>query len=217
MHQLIQTLFENPAGGFGTMFAFALAVLWVVAFVSRKIGEHSTSVKNSEKRTEALEKNLQDRSQKLEDNLQKIREDLAYLVGTVRVYGEERNKKENDFAKAHSPISLTEKGKKVAGELNAEQIIAREFDAIVEKIDKSGAKNPYDIQQYCIDMASYFPEKFFSPASLDAIKLYAYRQGRSLSDYGVIFGIMIRDAYFKRKGIDVGLVDKHDPKNRISS
>lgn len=32
-----------------------------------------------------------------------------------------------------------------------------------------------------------------------------------------MLGVMIRDAYFKQKGIDVGLVDKHDPKNRTSS
>lgn len=201
MLNLIQSLFENPAGGFGTMLALVLSILWVVHYVSSKIGEHSNAVKHAERRTEVLE-----------DNIHKIREDLAFLIGKARVYDDERKRSESDFAQAHSPISLTPKGKQEAENLNAEQIISRDFESIVEKIDQSGAKNPYDIQQFCIDIATYFPEKFFAPESIDAVKLYAYKQGRSLSEYGIIFGIMIRDAYFKRKGIDVGLVDKHDPK-----
>jgi hypothetical protein len=205
MHQLIQTLFENPAGGFGTMFAFTLAVFWVVASVSRKIGEHSRAVEEMSKKTE-----------KTDDRLERLRDDLGFIKSKLLIF-EEKLTGSDALTASHSPISLTDLGKKVAKEMDAERLIANDFERIVSVIDGSGAANPYDVQQFCVETATSFPDRFFSPESLSELKIFAYRQGRLLPAYGTMLGVMIRDAYFKRKGIDVGLVDKHDPKNRISS
>lgn len=199
MLKLIQTLFENPAGGFGTMFALVLAVFWVVSFVSRKIGEHSETVREMKRKTD-----------KSEDRFEKLREDMGFIKSKLMIF-EEKLTGVDALTASHSPISLTALGKKVAEEMGAECLIANDFEKIVSVIDGSGAGNPYDIQQFCIETATSFPERFFSPESLNRLKNFAYGKGHLLPAYGTMLGVMIRDAYFRRKEIDVVLVDKHDP------
>ncbi len=43
--------------------------------------------------------------------------------------------------------------------------------------ENAQSKNPYDIQQFCIEQAVVFPEKFLKEEELAKIKLDAYNLG----------------------------------------
>ena len=77
--------------------------------------------------------------------------------------------------------------------------------------------NPYDIQQFCIQHTSVFPEKFISNQELNLIKIDAYNTGYSLSNYMSVIAVLVRDRYFIEHNIDVKDVDAHDPDINTSS
>ena len=77
--------------------------------------------------------------------------------------------------------------------------------------ENAQSKNPYDIQQFCIEQAVVFPEKFLKEEELAKIKLDAYNSGSSLTSYMKVIAVMARDRYFEEKGINVTDVDIYDP------
>lgn len=73
------------------------------------------------------------------------------------------------------------------------------------------SKNPYDIQQYCLEQAIVFPEKFLQPEEVDRLKTDAYEKGLPLTSYMRVIAVLARDRYFHEHHIDVNEVDKNDP------
>lgn len=71
--------------------------------------------------------------------------------------------------------------------------------------------NPYDIQQYCIEQAVVFPEKFLLENDLNKIKMDAYNSGNSLTSYMKVVAVLSRDLYFKKYNINLEEVDRNDP------
>jgi len=55
------------------------------------------------------------------------------------------------------------------------------------------------------------PNKFFAESDVLLIKELAYKKGLALMTYTNILGVLIRDKYFRQKGIDIDDVDKHAP------
>ncbi|MCH5331512.1 MAG: hypothetical protein J1E33_03785 [Alistipes sp.] len=116
------------------------------------------------------------------------------------------------LVQSNSPLSPSELGRKIIEELGLNDIIARNADKAVRYIEGNvESKNPYDIQKYCIDTASIELEKLLDEQDVDKVKRYAYNNGKSLFYYGSLIGVLVRDLYFSRKGIDVNEVDKYDP------
>lgn len=116
------------------------------------------------------------------------------------------------LVQAHSPIALTEMGRQIAEEMGMEELVKKNWSKIHALLDENiASRNPYDIQQFCIDWATAFPERFFSDEDIEFFKNYAYNKGKPLAYYGSLIGVMIRDRYFEYKGIDVDDIDRHDP------
>ncbi len=90
-------------------------------------------------------------------------------------------------------------------------IISRNWDRILNLIEQQQLTNPYDIQQFCIDKATIAQDELFSKEDVDSIKKFAFSEGLPTAYYGGMFGVLIRNQYFKVKGIDVSDVDRHDP------
>ncbi|MDR1369057.1 MAG: hypothetical protein LBJ72_02850 [Dysgonamonadaceae bacterium] len=113
-----------------------------------------------------------------------------------------------------SPLTLTERGKSKAEELGLKEMIDNNWESINNLIgEKSKSKNPYDIQQICIDEATLFPEIFLSQDGIDRIKTDAYKNGDLLQSYMRVVAVIVRDRFFDEHGIDVSEVDVHDPNN----
>jgi hypothetical protein len=157
---------------------------------------------------ESNHKTLTDINCKLDSHIDEIRRDIAYIKGSYDIMKSSNN---NTLMQSHSPISLTEKGKQVAKELGAYNIIERNWGSIKDLLEANvEGKNPYDIQQYCIETVSVEPDKFFIKSDLDKIKQYAYANGQPLDLYTRMIAILIRDKFFKEHNIDPLDIDKYE-------
>lgn len=189
MFDILRDALKSDCGSFG----FIFAILALMFFLVYKFSHYNTKFKSVEK---------------LEGNIDKIKDDISSIKGFMDVF----KTLNNPLAKANSPISLTDAGIKVANEVDAEKIITSHWDDIIklfsDKLNKN--PNPYDIQQCSIKIGAEVL-KMLTPVELDSIKSNAYKNGYVLSNYDLVFGIIIRDHYFKIKGIDLAEIDKHDP------
>ena len=105
-------------------------------------------------------------------------------------------------------------GETVANKIKAYDIVERNWDRIQTLIDRQNLDNPYDIQQFCIDKATIAQDELFSKEDVDYIKKFAFSEGMPTAYYGGMFGVIIRNQYFKVKNIDINDVDKHDPNQK---
>ena len=113
------------------------------------------------------------------------------------------------FTQTHSPLSITEKGHEMIKRIGMDKMFESNWERIKKLIEEcSESKNPYDIQQFCMQQAVVFPEKFLSEKQLDTLKTDAYNTGIPLTSYMKVLAVLSRDRYFKENGIDISEVDK---------
>lgn len=117
------------------------------------------------------------------------------------------------FTQSHSPLQITEQGRQMMERIGVEDFFDnnwRKIDVMIK--EHCNSMNPYDIQQFLIEQAVVFPDKFLSKTELDKIKLDAYNMGVSLTSYMKVIAVMSRDRYFIENNIDVNDVDRYMPK-----
>ena len=112
---------------------------------------------------------------------------------------------------SHSPMSLTEIGKKISAELKMEDKVTNHWEGVKNEIDKKSPSNPYDIQTISMELARNCFEHIFTPSEQSEIKVYAYKSGANLLEILPIIGIIVRDRYLKEKGIPAVDIHAHDP------
>lgn len=116
------------------------------------------------------------------------------------------------YTKSHSPLSITEAGREMMDRLGVDDMFEKNWPRIEAFIeDKLEYKNPYDIQEFLIQQAVVYPEKFLQIDEIDKIKLDAYNTGVDIVPYMKVIAILARDRYFAEHNILVEDVDKHDP------
>lgn len=158
-----------------------------------KMHEHENAVGRIETALEYIQKNIESLSQSIQSNNKGIVTD--------------------PFTQTHSPLSLTEKGKEIAENLGLRKMIDKKWAEINMLIkDNANSLNPYDIQQFCIEQAIVYPEKFLCQEDLEKMKNEAYRTGILLTSYMRVIAVLSRDRYFEENGIDVSEVDASDPR-----
>mgnify|MGYP000785736362 CR=1 FL=1 len=209
MIDLIKDILTSPAGSFGFVFGILALSYWLVHFVTKKITVINA---NHNHLTESLKENKDEAKIKFdsfEGKIDEIRKDLAFLRGFM----ESVQKAVTDgYTQKHSPISLTEKGKKEVEERGLDKIVEKNWPIIFQTIEKETvSKNPYDIQTYCMETAYISPEKFFTPDEVSYIKELAFKNGLALMTYTNMLAVLIRDRYFLVKGMNVDDVDKYAP------
>ena len=119
------------------------------------------------------------------------------------------------YTKSHSPLSITEAGREMMDRLGVDDMFEKNWPRIEAFIeDKLEYKNPYDIQEFLIQQAVVYPEKFLQIDEIDKIKLDAYNTGVDIVPYMKVIAILARDRYFSEHNILVEDVDKHDPLNK---
>lgn len=139
-----------------------------------------------------------------------IKSELKYIRGILE--SSKYNSQSTDFAQAHSPLSLTEKGINAANKIGADKMIDENWNIISNLLKKEiSDKNAYDIQQYCIRTAAIELEKLIGEDGVRKMKDFAYEEGKSLQDVSIIIALKIRDRFFKENDINVSEVDANDP------
>ncbi|MCF8265846.1 MAG: hypothetical protein K9I99_15205 [Melioribacteraceae bacterium] len=182
----------SPFGSFGFVFAVSIGILSLFT----KAGQLWERFKTIGK---------------IEAAIDKIKEDVAEIKAFIRTFRQENTA----FAQRKSPLRLTERGRNVAEELKAEGIVEESWERILKKINSriETDANPYDIQEACLEVGESYSD-FLSDNQYNVIANIAFKNGNKLSDYDIIFGLVIRNKYFAEKGISLTDVDLHDPSER---
>lgn len=209
MLNLIKDILTSPAGSFASVFSLFALAFWLVHWITKKVTTIDNSHENIKQKNEATDKKINDYCSKQDQNMDEIRKDIAFLKAMIDIF---KSNPPQQVAQSHSPISLTEYGLQVANELNADAIIARNWERIMADLEQNVKdKNAYDIQQYCIETTTVDLSKFIDAEAINTVKFKAYNEGRPIAFYAPIFGIKIRDRYLKEKGMSVEEIDKHSP------
>lgn len=208
MIHLIKDLILSPFGAFASVFALFALAFWAVHWITKKVTQIESCNKSIVEASDKMSKKIEGYYDRQEKHMDEIRRDMSIVKAMMDIY------KMNlpQLAKSQSPVNLTEKGLELSKELKADEVISRNWDKIMSDIDANvGEKNAYDIQQYCIETSTVEPEKFLDDKAISALKSKAFAEGRPTAYYAPIFGIKIRDEYFRRRGIPIEDVDRNTP------
>lgn len=140
----------------------------------------------------------------------KIETSIEYLQKSIDALSQNMQKNKiiiDPFTQSHSPLSITDKGKDMLKATGIDKMFERNWSRISKDIENNAkSNNPYDVQQYCLEQAVVFPEKFLQKEELDTIKNVAYNSGVPLASYMKVIAILSRDRYFSEKGIDISVL-----------
>jgi len=154
----------------------------------------------------------------LDGKIDNVNIKLSFIEGELGMLKENFNlyiKGKPQIMLSYSPTALTTDGLEIAKQLNAKDIIEKNWERIYENLEKNiSDKNPYDIQEYCLYVAATKIDAFLSDEDINFLKQFAYNEGNTIFYYHPIFALIIRDKYLALKGIDVLEVDIHDPKKQ---
>ena len=193
---IIKEILSSPAGSFSFVLGMMILAGWLVHYVTKFTTKISVEHGQFNKRMD-----------KTESNIDEIRKDIAFIKGSFEV----AIGLKDAIAKKKSPLSLTDLGVEIAESYNLKAMIDTSWYRISAVINGLGTKNPYDIQEYCIETAFVEANKFFSDKDIDKLKIISYKTGVPLFSISRLMGILIRDRYFEENNIDVFEVDSHDP------
>ena len=156
---------------FGSAAFIGLALLVLVFFIGFYISKGLNIVKgiNSklnnlpcEKQGERLEKQ-ESSYHNLDKTVAGMQASLEYISRVVTEYEDVRKDSGSFFTQTHSPLSLSESGKKMILQLGLDKALDEHWNNIKKIIDEDVTdKTTYDIQQYCMEQTVVFPEKFRS-------------------------------------------------------
>jgi len=135
----------------------------------------------------------------------KLETSIMFLTRSINSLSHEPKiiKTDNTFTQIHSPLSITKRGYEKVKVLGIDFMISNNWSRIKTAIDKEVQdKNAYDINQFCIEQAVVFPEKFLTNDELLVLKNDAYKEGKSLTSYMEIIAVLCRERYFKTIGLD---------------
>ena len=145
MWQLVREVLSTPVGSFAFILSFMILAGWLIHYITRFITKWTCNMEGSKSTVD-----------KVESNIDSIRSDISYIKGMINIL----QANANPLTQSHSPIGLSEKGKKVAEEMGVASMIADNWEHISTYIqDNTKSKNAYDIQQFCIETASSYKVK----------------------------------------------------------
>ena len=142
------------------------------------------------------------------DEARKDSERLIRLESKVELIYMNTAPAPNPMVRAHSPISLTEVGKKVAISIEAENTLEKYYEKLKVQLEKSKPKTAYDIQEAALRMARESIESYLNEDELNTIKDEAFNRGVPVEDVLVILGVLLRNHYLKEKGIPISEIDR---------
>ena len=106
-----------------------------------------------------------------------------------------------------SPLHLSKYGEDIAKNINADALVKK----YAHNIDIPAGLNPYEIQQACFEYARGNLMNAVSEKEKEVIQINAYKSGDPVSFALEVMGVLFRDYWFKKQGIDADDADNHDP------
>ena len=95
--------------------------------------------------------------------------------------------------------------------LGVAEMFQRNWERIDRYIDENVRdKNAYDVDQFCLEHAVVFPERFLAKEEVNILKDDAYKEGLSLTSYMRVIAVLSRDKYLAVHNIEVPDKDEKD-------
>lgn len=203
-------------------FVFLVFAVWKIAIIYSKI--KNLKCDENTKEIKALKEKSFDKNElpcgihkeKMNDHdnaVIRIETSLKFLTKELDNAINLMQKKTNleGFTKTNSPLAITQSGYEMMERLGISKMFENNWARIKELIDNNvKSKNAYDINNFCIEQAVVFPEKFLNDEEIDKLKNDAYMNGITLSPYMKVIAVLSRDRYFKEEGISIVDIDtKH--------
>ena len=114
-----------------------------------------------------------------------------------------------------SPAHLSEVGKNIVKSLEADKILLRNEERLINLVEEENPQNAYDIQQTCFSIVGEHIEKMLTANELEIAKEKSLESGILLSNTLSIFAVLLRDKILEKKGIPLKDVDnKNDSKKK---
>lgn len=192
MWDIIKTILTSPAGSFAFVFSILALCFWAVHKLTKYVTKWECKL---------------EKVNDLENTIKEASSAILQINARLSVMESQRG----SLTQSHSPVGLSKLGEEVAKKIKAQDIVSRNWDKIQNLIELQQLTNPYDIQQFCIEKATIAQDELFAKEDVDFIKKFAFNEGLPTAYYGGMFGVLIRNQYFKVKNIDINDVDKHDP------
>ena len=155
------------------------------------IRRHDTEHRDTEKRLTKVETSVEFLQKSVEDLTKNLK-----VGGTGLILG--------TYTQNHSPLSITDKGREMMQRVGMGEMFDKNWDRI-DKLITEGVedKNAYDIDQFCMEQAVVFPDKFLGKEDITVLKNDAYKEGLSLTSYMRVVAILARNRYLKEHEIEV--------------
>ena len=221
MIEVLKQVLLSPVGSFGFVFGSIVLIGWFVFWIHGKFVTMLANHENMKAKCEEAKKNSESAVDRIDKKIEDLRGDLHGVKGEIQYIKSTLNALTNSaqsqaqapaMLKAHSPLSLTDVGLKAAADMNANTAIAINWEGIKAVMDRDiTSRNPYDIQTYCLEKIPVAPEQFFDAKTLEAFKIYAFNNGRTLFECMKVIGILVRDKYFEVLGIPLTALDGPSP------
>ena len=100
-----------------------------------------------------------------------------------------------------SPAHLSEVGKNIVKSLEADKILLRNEERLINLVDEENPQNAYDVQQTCFSIVGEHIEKMLTANELEIAKEKSLESGILLSNTLSIFAVLLRDKILEKKGI----------------
>ena len=128
---------------------------------------------------------------------------LTKEMETAMKIFQQQNLIKDGFTQTHSPLSITDKGWEMIRRLGVDKMFENNWTRIKSLITENVEhKNAYDINNFCIEQAVVYPEKFLSESETAVLKDDAYQNGDTLASYMKVIAVLARDRYFKETGLE---------------
>lgn len=154
------------------------------------IGRHDEEHRNMESRMARVETSVE----YLQRSLDSLTKGLQGNSGLIL----------DPYSLNHSPLSITERGREMMRRVGMGDMFDQNWDRIEHLIDEGVEdKNAYDIDQFCMEQAVVFPEKFLDKEAIGVLKADAYKEGLSLTSYMRVVAVLARNRYLEEHQIRV--------------
>ena len=141
----------------------------------------------------------------------KIETSIEYLQKSIEALSQNMQKNRivlDPFTQSHSPLSITERGMEMLKSTGIDEMFECNWERIRNDIEHNvKSNNAYDVQQYCLEQAVVFPEKFLSDDELNKVKNISYNSGVPLASYMKVVAILSRDRYFTEHCIGPNIIE----------
>lgn len=142
---------------------------------------------------------------------------MAVEVGKIgtrveMIYGLMNLTSPNSSIASHSPISLTDVGKRIVANIKADEILKKHLPELMTEITSENPQNPYDIQEASMKVAKEKMVGLLSAEEIASIKKEAFDSGNTVENTVLVFGVLLRNYILEEKEIPVLDVDKLRPK-----